>query len=99
MKNCEICGAVIVPGSGRSKYCSEACARAAQLNQYRKYNMEADGKSPLRIHPMDYAEIVRDVGYLEGLAAGMDAHIGGLMTETCEDLMRILKPYGGVNNG
>lgn len=99
MKNCEICGTVITPGSGRSKYCSEACARAAQLNQYRKYNMEADGKTPPRIHPMDYAEIVRNVGFLEGLATGVDDRIGVCITETCDDLMRILKPYGGVNNG
>lgn len=97
-KICDVCGREIPSASSRTKYCSDECARAAHLNQFRKYNREADGKpveedAPKRITPKEYGEIMRRLGYIDGVSFALPQSVQGTVSDFINDITKILEKY------
>ena len=99
-KICEVCGRVIPAASSRTKYCCDECARAAQLNQYRRYNEEAKANPvPMVIEnrpgiaPKEFTEIIRRLGYLEGVSSGLDQETRDRVSQAVEEVLEILEKY------
>ena len=99
-KVCAICGRTIPAASSRTKYCSDECARAAHLNQFRKYNREADGKpveemptAPQGITQKDFGEIMRRLGFFEGVAFALDQETRERVSTGVEEVVEILEKY------
>ena len=101
-KICEVCGREIPAASSRTKYCCDECARAAHLNQYRQYNREADGKpveempqAPCWITPKDYSEIIRRLGFIDGVAFTLDQATREKVSTVVDEVVEMLEKYRG----
>lgn len=98
-KVCEICARAIPAASSRTKYCCDECARVARLNQFRRYNREADGKPaedpPQWITPREYGEIMWRLGYIECAIIGLPDTIRECVNDYITDIAAIVKKYRG----